>query len=133
MPKECKCHRTDLTLMLLTTQQGFCWRDYTWTHLWVNSMLDKSAQRLKICPKEWITLTMKPWNESSDRKIAVKSWRNKFCPGSLVLYGHYLSRSFNMLWRWCLIRRTLTLRILQTRRFWFPFVRALLLSMENGT
>src|ERR1700722_315798 len=104
-------------LCVMTTRQGFYWHDYTWTHSWKNSMLDRFVLLWKVCPKEWMALMMRPWNESSDRTTAVKSWRNESYPGSHTLFDHYLSRSFNMLWRSCPIRHALTLTIFPTMRY----------------
>src|ERR1700722_4232450 len=104
-------------LCVMTTRQGFYWRDYTWTHSWKNSTLDKFVPLWRIYPKEWIALTMRVWEEASDRTTVVDSWLDEFCPGSYTLFGHYLSRSFNTLWRSCPIRRSLTLTILPTMKF----------------
>src|ERR1700722_2802550 len=101
----------------MTTRQGFYWRDYIWTHSSENSTLDRFLLLWKICPKEWMALTMRPWNESNDRTTVINSWRDEFCPGSYTLFSHYMSKSFNMLWQSCPIRRSLTLTILLTMRF----------------
>src|ERR1700722_2052654 len=62
-------------LCIMTTRKGFYWCDYTWTHSWKNSTLDRFVPLWKFCLEEWMELMIKPWNGSSDKTTAVNSLR----------------------------------------------------------